>query len=92
MKTHNHSGVLAQINKAKGQLLRVEKMATDGRYCMDIIQQINALLGILKQANNAMLERHLHTCGAKLASKDPKARERFIAEIMRACDISQRRR
>jgi DNA-binding FrmR family transcriptional regulator len=80
------------LKKAQGQLATIVKMTEEDRYCMDVIQQVNAVIGILRQANNLTLESHLHTCGKALASKDSATREKFIAEIMRACDISQRKR
>jgi DNA-binding FrmR family transcriptional regulator len=80
------------LKKAQGQLATIVKMAEEDRYCMDVIQQVNAVIGILRQANNLILESHLHTCGKALASKDATTREKFITEIMRACEISQRKR
>lgn len=69
----------------------VLKMAEEQRYCMDIIQQCNAITGIVQQTKNLILESHLETCGAKMASLDPEVREKFIKEILRACNVTQRK-
>lgn len=58
---------------------------------MDLIQQCNAAIGMLQQANNLILESHLHTCGKTLNTKDPKEKEAFITELLRACNVSQRK-
>lgn len=69
----------------------VVKMADQHRYCMDIIQQCNAITGIMQQTKNLILESHLETCGAQMASKDAETRKKFIKEILRACSVSQRK-
>ncbi|OGL74263.1 hypothetical protein A3E39_01430 [Candidatus Uhrbacteria bacterium RIFCSPHIGHO2_12_FULL_60_25] len=79
------------LMKARGQLNSVIAMVKDDRYCMDLIQQNNAVIGLLRQANNLMLESHLHSCGSALGSKRATTRMRFIKEILRACNISQRK-
>jgi len=82
---------IRNLRKAGGQLSTVLKMAETDRYCMDIIQQNNAVIGILQQANNLILESHLHTCGASLGSKSAKERQKFIKDILRACNVSRRK-
>ena len=83
--------VIQNLKKVRGQLDLLIKMVEDDRYCVDIIQQSNAAIGILRQANNMMLESHLHTCGKKLNSSDQKEREDFIKEIIRVCNVSNRK-
>ncbi len=79
------------LKKAKGQLEKALSMLEEGRYCMDIIQQSNAALGLIKSANLLMLESHLKSCGIKLASLKKDEQEKFIKEIIRACSVSSRK-
>ena len=58
-----------QINKAslslktaKGQIDAVLKMIEDGRYCIDISNQIMAVASLLKKANLLILEQHMNHC------------------------------
>lgn len=67
------------------------KMIDEGRYCVDIIQQCNSAIGILRQANNMMLESHLQTCGSTLNSSNKEEKDEFIKEIIRACNVSNRK-
>ena len=83
--------VMKNLRKARGLMDTVLKMAEEQRYCMDIIQQCNALSGMLQQTKNLILESHLETCGAKMASPDPEVRGKFIKEILRACNVTQRK-
>lgn len=86
------SQVKKNLRKASGQLETVIKMAESDRYCMDVIQQNNAVIGILQQANSLILESHLRTCGVSLASKSDAERDRFIKEILRASNVSWRKK
>lgn len=85
------SKVQNNIKKVKGQMELVLKMLDEGRYCVDIIQQCNAAIGLLRQANNSMLESHLNTCGKKLHSSNKTEKEDFIKEIIRICNVSTRK-
>lgn len=80
------------LRKARGLVDAILRMAQDGRYCMDLIQQCNAAIGMLQQVNNVILESHLQTCGKKLASRNAEEKQEFIQEILRACAVSQRKK
>jgi len=79
------------IKKVRGQMDLILKMLEEGRYCVDIIQQCNSAIGMLRQANNTMLESHLQTCGHRMNSKKKVEKEKFIKEIIRACTVSNRK-
>lgn len=91
MKEPYKSKTLNNIKKARGQIELILKMLEEGRYCIDVIQQSNAAIGLLRQANNMMLESHLETCGHKLDSKNSIEKKKFIQEIIRACNVSVRK-
>lgn len=91
MKEIQAAKTMQNLRKARGLMDTVVKMAEDKRYCMDIIQQCNAITGIMQQTKNLILESHLETCGAKMASTDPEVRTKFIKEILRACNVTQRK-
>ena len=40
----------------------VIKMTEGKKYCVDILQQNLAVVGLLKSANGKLLERHLNSC------------------------------
>lgn len=69
----------------------IQKMVQDDRYCMDIAQQCNAALGLLRSGNALILESHLNSCaGHKLGSKDSAEKEKFVSELMQVFNISKR--
>lgn len=79
------------LKKAAGQLKLIEKMIDDGRYCVDIAQQVNASVGLLKKINDFILENHLLVCGAKqLNSAKQEERVDFTHELIKAFTIANR--
>lgn len=77
------------LKKVQGQLNLIDKMIADGRYCVDIAQQINAAIGILRQTNNIILESHLNTCAAnKLNSKNKEERAAFVKELIQTFNVA----
>ncbi len=77
------------LKKAQGQLKLLEKMIEEDRYCIDVAQQINAAIGLLKQVNITILENHLQSCGTnKLNSKSPEEKEKFIKELIKTFNLT----
>lgn len=50
------------LKTAKGQIDAVLKMIEDKRYCIDISNQIMAVMSLLKKANLLILEKHMNHC------------------------------
>jgi len=66
-----------------GHLQGVGKMIDEGRYCIDVIKQIDAIEGSLKKLKQVVLENHLHGCVVKsMQSDNKKERLEAIEEIM----------
>jgi len=76
--------ILTGLKKANTHLSKVIKMLKDNEYCIDILQQNLAVIGLLRSANNKILERHLHSCFATvMQGTDEKKKEKMIEEILR---------
>lgn len=50
------------MKKAKTSLEKVMNMIDDDKYCIDILQQSLAVIGLLKAANMRLLESHINCC------------------------------
>ena len=83
MKQNNDTQkrVVHRIKIAKGQIETVLKMAEDGKYCIDVINQSRAVQHALKETDYLLLENHLQTCVVDLVKKG-KAKQ-SVEEIMR---------
>lgn len=68
------------LKTARGQVEGIIKMIEDGRYCIDISNQILATSALLKKANLLILEQHMNHC--LIEAIDTDSREEKISEIM----------
>lgn len=50
------------LRTSKGQIEGIIKMLEDGRYCIDVSNQIYAAQSLLKKANLLILRQHLNHC------------------------------
>ena len=78
---NHHQRVIHRIKIAKGQLETVLKMAEEGMYCIDIINQSRAVENALREIDYLLLENHLQTCVVDLVNKG-KAKQSAV-EIMK---------
>lgn len=68
------------LKTAKGQIEGIIKMLEEGRYCVDISDQIMAAQSMLKRANRLILVQHVHGC-VKGAANDPVELENKMEEL-----------
>ncbi len=77
--------------KALGQLKKVLAMIEQEAYCMDILQQVRAVEGLLASVSSLALDSHLHTCGKRaFSSSDAKEQEKIIQELLLAFKASKK--
>lgn len=50
------------LKTSKGQIEGIIKMIEEGRYCVDVSNQIIAAQSLLKKANMLILKQHLNHC------------------------------
>lgn len=61
MKTDKEKAVL-MLKTCRGQIDATLKMIDDGRYCLDVVNQILAAEALLKKANKLILKQHMESC------------------------------
>lgn len=82
--------VLIWLKKARTSLEKVIEMIDSWKYCIDIIQQNLAVIGLLKSANINLLEWHIDCCVKKAAlSKDEKEIDKKMQEILKVVKLAQ---
>lgn len=58
-------------------------MIEEGRYCIDVIHQIEAVEAALKRVKEKILENHMETCvTTAIKGKDEAARKKVIKELL----------
>jgi DNA-binding FrmR family transcriptional regulator len=79
MNKEQKNAVMA-LKTARGQIDAAINMIEDGRYCVDVSNQIIAASGLLKKANLLILRQHMNHC-VKEAFEHDKGDEK-IEEII----------
>jgi len=80
----NHSDEIARLRKVSGQIIGIEKMIAEQRYCPDILQQIRAARAALMAVELGITKKHISACVRTSARADsPKAFEKKLTELMR---------
>lgn len=71
--------------QAQGTLVKVLTMIEEDRYCPEIIQQVDSVIGLLKAAKRELLAGHLDTCAVHKLETDKK---KAIAELLKIYNLS----
>lgn len=61
-KFPSHEDQLVRLKKIEGQVRGVHKMIEDGRYCVDIITQLQSITSAIAGLQEQILRRHLEHC------------------------------
>lgn len=79
---------LIAYKKAHSLLSKIIKMMEEGKYCIDIMQQNLAVIGLLKSAHQDLMENHLNTCFKHaVESKNIKREKEMIDEILKVTNL-----
>ena len=79
------------LKKAHSLLAKVVEMTENGEYCIDVMQQNLAVLGLLKSAHQSLLDGHLNSCFKNaMASSSPKKQQQMIDEILKVTKLTNK--
>ncbi len=76
------------FKKASSLLAKINEMIEQDHYCIDVMQQNLAVIGLLRSAHEFLMENHLRTCfKSAMASKNEKKKQQMIAEILKVTNL-----
>ena len=79
----NREKALINFKKTKSLLEKIIKMTEEGDYCIDIMQQNLAAIGLLRSAHQKLMEGHLNSCFLNaMDSKSKTVKQKMITEIL----------
>lgn len=85
---NNKQKTLINFKKAQSLISKIIKMVEDDEYCIDIMQQNLAVIGLLKSAHQMLMENHLNACfKTAMASKNEKRKQEMIQEILKVTKL-----
>lgn len=71
---------LINFKKAQSLIGRITIMVENNDYCVDIMQQNLAAIGLLRSAHQMIMESHLNSCFKKAMSTDNEKRQDIMTE------------
>jgi DNA-binding FrmR family transcriptional regulator len=81
---HDRTKVLINFKKAKSLLEKIIEMTEKDEYCIDIMQQNLAVIGLLRSAHEMLMEDHLKTCfSSACESKNQTKKKKMVEEILK---------
>ena len=62
MQHHGSKAVITRLRRIEGQVRGVAGMVEEGRYCIDILTQVQAVKAALKKVEEELLKNHAAHC------------------------------
>lgn len=79
----DHSEDLVRLRRIRGQIEGVERMIEEGRYCIDIVNQIRSIMAALRSAEGLVMGRHVRHCVKDaINANDTRLTEQKINELL----------
>ena len=86
--TTQKENTLINFKKAQSLILKIIKMVEANEYCIDIMQQNSAVIGLLKSAHQMLMENHLNTCfKTAMGTKNDKRKREMTQEILKVTKL-----
>jgi len=86
-----HGKTLINFKKAQSLIAKIITMVEGKEYCINIMQQNLAAIGLLKSAHQMLMENHLNTCFKNaMAAKNKKLKQKMIDEILKVSKLSNK--
>jgi DNA-binding FrmR family transcriptional regulator len=87
----NKRKTLVNFKKAQSLMTKIIEMTEKKEYCIDIMQQNLAAIGLLKSAHQMLMENHLNTCFKNaMAAKNEKLKQGMIDEILKVSKLANK--
>ena len=81
--TRQKAKALISFKKANSLTAKIIKMIESDEYCINVMQQNLAAIGLLKSAHQLLMENHLHTCFKNaMETKNEKKKQDMTQEIL----------
>ena len=91
MERENKPKLLNRLNRIEGQVRGIARMVEDGRYCIDVLTQVQAVRAALARVETEMLKDHLgHCIEGAIVSGDKGEQRRKAAELIQLLERGTR--
>lgn len=91
MTDPKHAGTLPRLKRIEGQVRGLAKMVEDDRYCIDILQQVQAVKAALASVESLILKEHAAHCVEEaIRSGDEADQRRKFGELVDLIEKTKR--
>lgn len=91
MSHPDRAKIINRMSRIEGQVRGITRMVEDGRYCIDVLTQVQAVRAALAKVETEMLKDHLGHCveGAIIAGDKDQQRQK-AAELVQLLERATR--
>ena len=83
MQSDTKKTCLTRLNRIEGQVRGLAKMVEADRYCIDVVDQVQAVIAALKKVEHEILADHIaHCVEHAIRSGDKKAQREKVGELV----------
>jgi|TARA_B110000438_G_C15716967_1_gene607947 CsoR family transcriptional regulator, copper-sensing transcriptional repressor len=82
VKHNNHKDQITSLKRIEGQVRGVQSMINEGKYCIDILNQIKAVKNAVITVEGSILKSHLKAC-LKESLNEKESFDGKVEEIMK---------
>ena len=86
----SRAATVKRLNRIAGQVSGIARMIDSGRYCIDVLTQIQAAKSALARAESEVLKAHAATCVAEAIASGDEAEQR--AKFNELIELMERQR
>lgn len=80
------------LKKAQTHIGKILTMIEQDEYCIDVVEQILAVNGLLRSASEKVLKNHMRTCFTEgMNAKNPEYKEKLIQEVLNVVNFSNKK-
>jgi DNA-binding FrmR family transcriptional regulator len=91
MERENRPKLLNRLSRIEGQVRGVARMVEEGRYCIDVLTQIQAVRAALARVETEMLKDHLGQCiETAITGGNPEEQRRKAGELIQLLERSSK--
>lgn len=85
-KAHDKK-LIDRLNRIEGQVRGISRMVAEGRYCIDVLTQLQAVRAALGKVESTMLKEHLGHCVEQaITSGNPDEQRAKVSELVELLD------
>jgi CsoR family transcriptional regulator, copper-sensing transcriptional repressor len=83
MQNDTKKACAARLSRIEGQVRGLAKMLEDDRYCIDVVNQVQAVIAALRKVESEVLKDHISHCVEHaIRSGDKKAQREKVGELV----------